>query len=124
MFRSADRYVLAYQKYLFSNIDTLNCIAGSLSEEALEASHKIIRKVRLSHTRKNSRQNTNKDLLTHLIISSHPGITSKRHKMPKLKHSTINDLSKYILNDSRVETEDDVDPEMTEVSSSDNSSDE
>lgn len=44
--------------------------------------------------------------------------------MLSFKQSTTNDLSKYILNDFRIETNDDVDPTITEESASDNSSDE
>lgn len=51
---------------------------GQLSEDALEARHKEIRKQRLSHTRKSSRTNTNKDLMTQLLITSDPYIASLR----------------------------------------------
>ena len=48
---------------------------GMMSEEALEAKNKDLRKYRLSHTRKSSRQNTMEDLAHSLFISSDPLIT-------------------------------------------------
>lgn len=49
---------------------------GLLSEEALEATHKYVRKFREHHTRKNSRLNTNEDLFKRLLLTSDPLISS------------------------------------------------
>lgn len=50
-----------------------------LSEDALESLHKTIRKNRLEHTRKNSRENCNKDLLAKLLVASDPYISANRN---------------------------------------------
>lgn len=62
---------------------------GQMSEEAQEARNKDIRRYRESFTRKNSRTNTNDDLIKRLLISSDPFITSLRKstKKPNKLHS-------------------------------------
>lgn len=52
---------------------------GQLSEEALEARHKEVRKHRLSHTRKTSRVSCNTDLMNTLILTSEPLIAYQRN---------------------------------------------
>ncbi|CAH1994756.1 unnamed protein product [Acanthoscelides obtectus] len=59
-------------------IDAFCLPIGELSEDALEARHKEVRKHRLSHTRKCSRTDTNKDLMRDLLLTSDPFISSKR----------------------------------------------
>lgn len=69
---------------------------GCLSEEALEANHKNVRKTRLSHTRKTSRENTNKDLMAYLLLNSDPVLSSKRSI--KNNHTfSLAGIEKYIL---------------------------
>lgn len=67
---------------------------GMLSEEAIEATHKIFRKTRLNHTRKNSRLSTNKDLIERMILQSEPHISIFRQADNKKKpyYNEIMDL--------------------------------
>lgn len=67
---------------------------GRLSEDALEARHKEARKQRLNHTRKSLRTNSNKDLLTSLLLTSDPYLASLRRTDSKKITRTI---SKTIL---------------------------
>lgn len=77
---------------------------GDLSEEALEATHKIIRKTRLNHTRKSSRVNSNEDLLRSLLLNSDPSISLKR-KSSAFKHQKDDEeLSQYFLSNCEAET--------------------
>lgn len=59
---------------------------GNFSEEAQEARNKDFRKIRESHSRKNSRVNTNEDILHWLLISSDPLISSLRTVFTKKKN--------------------------------------
>lgn len=59
---------------------------GNFSEEPQEARNKDFRKIRESHSRKNSRQNTNEDILHWLLISSDPVISSLRTVFPKKQY--------------------------------------
>lgn len=52
---------------------------GQLSEEAQEARNKDYKHIREHLTRKNSRLNTNTDLLNMLLVSSDPYISSIRN---------------------------------------------
>lgn len=65
-----------------------NCILpiGQLSEEAQEARNKDCRRFREFNTQKISRNATNKDLLTMLLISSDPLVNSYREKTKKSKN--------------------------------------
>lgn len=56
---------------------------GMYSEEAQEARNKDFRNIRENHSRKNSRTNTNEDILHWLLISSDPVISSLRTFFPK-----------------------------------------
>ncbi|KAG8195709.1 hypothetical protein JTE90_002972 [Oedothorax gibbosus] len=51
---------------------------GQLSEDVLEASHKIYKNVRLFHSRKTSRINTNTDIFNWMLISADLIISSYR----------------------------------------------
>ena len=51
---------------------------GMLSEEALEANHKIIRHTRLNYRRKISCESTNKDPVERMILMSEPKISILR----------------------------------------------
>ncbi|XP_017484189.1 PREDICTED: uncharacterized protein LOC108372867 [Rhagoletis zephyria] len=72
---------------------------GSLSEEALECSHKNIRKYRLNRSRKTGRLQSNTDLMTRLILSSDPLVAFKRNIKQRNKYLKGSDLSfnKYIV---------------------------
>lgn len=83
-------------KILVHGPDIVNsCILpiGQMSEEALEARNKDCRRYREHNTRKQSRWNTNKDLLSILLLSSDPLISSLR--VSTTKHTTI--LSSEVL---------------------------
>lgn len=69
---------------------------GQLSEEALEASHKELRKYRLSNTRKTSRKNSNTDLLTVLILRSDPFISQHRHPVSKKSRNAEHEIKSYL----------------------------
>lgn len=58
---------------------------GYFSEEAQEGRNKDFRNIRENHSRKNSRENTNEDILNWLLVSSDPVITRSRTFLPK-KH--------------------------------------
>lgn len=71
---------------------------GVLSEEALEATHKIIRRNRIkNHTRKNSRVNSNTDLLNTLLISSDPFISASRKTNHTKSRLPLEDIEQYLL---------------------------
>ena len=67
-----------------------------LSEEALEARHKEIRKYRLNHSRKSSRESSNKDVLKRLLLSSEPLVTFNRKTINK-KYNCSEDISPYVI---------------------------
>ncbi|XP_067619865.1 uncharacterized protein [Eurosta solidaginis] len=73
---------------------------GSLSEEALECSHK-------NHTRKTGRVQSNTDLMTRLILSSDPLVAFKRNIKQRNKYSKGSDLSfiKYIVESDEADNE-------------------
>lgn len=93
---------------------------GQLSEDALEARHKEVRKYRLEHTRKSSRVNTNTDLIRHLALTSDPLISSKRNIYVKKKNALVSDILAYIeIPESSDSQSDDHKINLTELSSSD-----
>lgn len=63
---------------------------GELSEEALEARNKDIKKYREFHARKNSRIGTNEDIFRRLLLSSDPLFT-ELGGLSKKKVSCITD---------------------------------
>ncbi|CAH1975220.1 unnamed protein product [Acanthoscelides obtectus] len=77
-------------------IDAFCLPIGELSEDALEARHKEVRKHRLSHTRKCSRTDTNKDLMRVLLLTSDPFISSKR-KLSSKKYKKCNEAVQNYL---------------------------
>jgi len=99
-----EKYVWYYMpvtvhKILIHGCDIINQInipVGFLSEEALEARHKEIRKFRLNHSRKSSREFSNKDVLKRLLLSSEPLITSNRKALNK-KQNFAEDIRPYII---------------------------
>lgn len=62
---------------------------SQLSEEAIEARHKEIRKYRSQHTKKINKKATNEDLLHHLLITSDPVICSLRCNLTKTKEKKL-----------------------------------
>lgn len=76
---------------------------GYFSEEAQEARNKDFRKIRESHSRKNSRENTNEDILHWLLVSSDPVISCSRTFLPKkhIEHGV--DVLDLFINDSNEE---------------------
>ncbi|CAH1962491.1 unnamed protein product [Acanthoscelides obtectus] len=77
-------------------IDAFCLPIGELSEDALEARHKEVRKRRLSHTRKRSRTDTNKDLMRVLLLTSNPFISSKK-KVSSKKYKKCNEAVQNYL---------------------------
>lgn len=75
---------------------------GALSEEALEAMHKILRTNRLKHTRKSSRVNTNKDLMNYMLFQSDPALAEKRRKKPSKNTESCGDLQIYFQENENV----------------------
>lgn len=76
---------------------------GQLAEDALEARHKDVRKVRLNHTRKNSRKSSNRDIMNNLLLTSDPFISSLRKATTsKSRHrqDNINDIKEYLETES------------------------
>ena len=64
-------------------IASLPLPVGQLSEDVLEASQKDYKNMRLFHSRKTSRVDTNTDIIHWMLINSDPLITSKRQKPTK-----------------------------------------
>lgn len=77
-------------------IESFSLPIGQLSEDALEASHKEVRKNRLFHTRKNSRNNSNRDLLKRLLLNSEPLISSKRTVTTHKNNRLDKEVEKYL----------------------------
>lgn len=70
---------------------------GHLSEDALEALHKIVRHNRLHHTRKSSRINMCTDLINNLLLMSDPYIASERHKQKKKVTEIDSCIEEYLV---------------------------
>lgn len=68
-----------------------------MSEDALEASHKIFRFSRLNHTRKHNRVSTNTDVLNYLILLSDPLLSSKASWKRRSKNHENKDFEHLIL---------------------------
>ena len=66
------------------------------SEEALEARHKEIRKHRLGHTPKTSREDTNTDLFNVLLLTSDPLISSHRKATSKKQDEDFTEIKEYL----------------------------
>ena len=89
---------------------------GKLSEEALETTHKVIRKFRKHHARTSSRLKTNEDVFKRLLINSDPKISKIRSNFitKKNSHSIPEDMKNLIIlnnerNDSINNSNDDLD---------------
>lgn len=91
-------------KILIHGIDCIkysNIPIGMLSEEAVESCHKILRNVRLKHTRKRSRIDSNKDLIMYMILQSEPSI-SMYSKKKLLNNYLLSDLKEYIIKNEHI----------------------
>ncbi|KAL4088601.1 hypothetical protein QTP88_015577 [Uroleucon formosanum] len=69
---------------------------GKLSEEAQESRNKEYKVYREHHTRKNSRFNTNEDLMHALLFTSDPYISSLRNTFPKYAQDFSEDIKKLL----------------------------
>ena len=80
---------------------------GKLSEEAIETSHKIIRKFRKHHARSVSRIQTNEDVFKRLLINSDPKLSQIRcNFIPKKKfHLLTDEIKKLIIVNNNVSNE-------------------
>ena len=72
-------------------IESFDIPIGWLSEECLEANHKIFRRIRLYNSRMCSQEATNEDIIHCLLILSDPvmfslRIHTERHKIAQMKH--------------------------------------
>lgn len=76
---------------------------GQLSEEALECRHKDIRHIREHNARKSSRINTNRDIMTMLLLTSDPGL-AKFRKVSSSHTKNTSDIAEYIIDDNQSET--------------------
>lgn len=84
-------------KILFHGAEIMNYFdmpIGNFSEEAQEARNKDFRRIRENNTRKNSRVNTNEDIVHWLLVSSDPVISSLRTTFPKKLHDCEPDVQK------------------------------
>ena len=78
---------------------------GKLAEEAIETTHKVIRRFRRHHARTTSRVQNNEDVFKRLLINSDPKISKIRCKfVPKTKSYKISEEMKnlIILNDNNL----------------------
>jgi len=78
-------------------IEYFDLSIGLLSEEALKVRHKEIRKTRLHHTQKTSREDTNTDLLNILLLTSDPLISSYRKTVTKKHNTDFSDIEQYLI---------------------------
>jgi len=95
---------------------------GMLSEDALEATHKVIRKARLEHTRKCRRKDTNRDLMVYLLIYSEPILSTVSIKKPTAKQCVKN-IKNFIVLSPNVAVDEEIDYEETFEQNSDSESD-
>jgi len=78
---------------------------GQMSEEAQEASNKLIKKYRRDFSRKHSRKATMTDVFHRLLLSSDPFVSSVRKIPKKQKKSLLYEARQMIINDSDTESE-------------------
>jgi hypothetical protein len=69
---------------------------GQMTEEAIEATHKVFRKTRLDHTRKTSRTNTCMDLMKRMLLMSDPKIASERN-FERRHRKKDKDVDQYLV---------------------------
>lgn len=106
-------------------IKSLPLPAGQFSEDVIEASHKAYKNIRLFHSRKTSRINTNTDIMHMLLLTSDPVISAirknKKHKSTPFSPQVISmlDIPEFLKDismrnddvddsDNETETEDEI----------------
>ncbi|KAG8179923.1 hypothetical protein JTE90_025248 [Oedothorax gibbosus] len=96
---------------------------GQLSEDVLEASHKIYKNVRQFHSRKTSRINTNTDIFNWMLISSDPIISSYRKHTRKRRPFSKETLDMLkipdFLKDEPMDRADDIGDDVMEENATD-----
>uniref|UniRef100_A0ABD2W5C9 Uncharacterized protein n=1 Tax=Trichogramma kaykai TaxID=54128 RepID=A0ABD2W5C9_9HYME len=85
-------------------IESLPLPIGILSEEALEANHKNVKRFRDKFTRKDSRIHTNTDLFNRLLMSSNPLVSMCRNTKERKKHDYTQEMRNLILETDGTET--------------------
>ena len=95
--------------YLPQVIKALCIPVGMASEEGLEAQHKTIRRVRLHHTRKDSRIKSNTDLFHWLLQASSPLVAQYRKRKPSRKRRPLLPEASALLTTLDSSPEDDSD---------------
>ncbi|CAH1101462.1 unnamed protein product [Psylliodes chrysocephalus] len=75
-------------------------IRDFLTEEALEATQKNIRKIRLFHTRKANRIHTNLDLIKSLLLNSDQSVSKHRKTAFKQFHANLTDIKEFLADDA------------------------
>ncbi|XP_050314983.1 uncharacterized protein LOC126749358 [Anthonomus grandis grandis] len=79
-------------------IDFFELPIGQLAEDALEERHKEFRKIRLCNSRKTSRVNANTDIISTLLLTSDPELSSYRQSTKKNKNILYdNKIKEYII---------------------------
>lgn len=74
---------------------------GRMSEEAQERSNKTIKSYRNNFSRKNSRENTNRDIVNRMLITSDPHL-----KPPRNHHKDLpEDVLQLLKNENEVDNE-------------------
>lgn len=73
---------------------------GLLSEEPIEANHKLIKQFRLNHARKTSRLDSNRDVFHRLLLNSDPLVSSQRIVVKKKSEQMPNDLKNLLVLDN------------------------
>lgn len=90
-----------------SVIESLIIPVGQASEEAIEARHKDIRNVRLSHTCKISRERVNQDLLQWMLATSDPLVASYRKPRNRKPETSLAPQVLYLLKEPDVDVRSD-----------------
>ena len=73
---------------------------GWLSEEPQEANNKIFRRARINNSRMCNRQSTNEDILSYLLVSSDPLISSQRIKDRQCRKPLIENAQCLLLKEN------------------------
>ncbi|KAE9522337.1 hypothetical protein AGLY_017283 [Aphis glycines] len=114
--KTAKMFVTLYPWYYMPRV----CIKCKVSEEAQESRNKDYKQYREHNTRKNSRLNTNEDLLHILLISSDPYISSIRNVSKQNEHELSDDVKKLlIIPESDEDEESDINQSFSEITLTD-----
>ena len=82
---------------------------GFLSEEPQESSNKVFKFTREHLTRKFSRAQTNYNLMTRMLCSSDPKVSSKRRSQGKEKDITLPEEARYLMKECESQGEEEKD---------------